>query len=88
MTNKFQTRIKELFPENGVMCLTESSTPEGVAYYYSEEQVQRLAALIVKECIAIIDDVYEQAEPDHGCHDRATWATSDDIKYMFGVQDE
>jgi hypothetical protein len=46
----------------------------------------KFAELIVRECAQAIDKVYEDAEPDHGCYDWATWAEGSDILKHFGVK--
>jgi hypothetical protein len=48
---------------------------------------QKFAELIVKECARAVDKVYEDAEPDHGCYDWATWAEGADVLKHFGVED-
>jgi hypothetical protein len=47
----------------------------------------KFAELIVKECARAVDKVYEDAEPDHGCYDWATWAEGADVLKHFGVED-
>jgi hypothetical protein len=46
----------------------------------------KFAELIVKECARAVDKVYEDAEPDHGCYDWATWAEGADVLKHFGVE--
>ena len=45
------------------------------------------AELIVRECARAVDKVYEDAEPDHGCYDWATWAEGADVLKHFGVEE-
>jgi hypothetical protein len=54
----------------------------------SREQIlEKFAELIVRECARAVDKVYEDAEPDHGCYDWATWAEGADVLKHFGVQE-
>jgi hypothetical protein len=48
---------------------------------------KRFAELIVRECARAVDKVYEDAEPDHGCYDWATWAEGADVLKHFGVEE-
>jgi hypothetical protein len=47
----------------------------------------KFAELIVRECARAVDKVYEDAEPDHGCYDWATWAEGADVLKHFGVEE-
>jgi hypothetical protein len=47
---------------------------------------KKFAELIVRECARAVDKVYEDAEPDHGCYDWATWAEGADVLKHFGVE--
>jgi hypothetical protein len=47
--------------------------------------IEKFAELIVRECARAVDKVYEDAEPDHGCYDWATWAEGADVLKHFGV---
>ena len=49
--------------------------------------MEKFAELIVRECARAVDKVYEDAEPDHGCYDWATWAEGADVLKHFGVED-
>lgn len=51
----------------------------------NNEFVLQFAELIIKECASVIDKVYEQSQPDHGCYDWATFADADDIRSHFGI---
>jgi hypothetical protein len=54
----------------------------------SREQIlEKFAELIVRECARAVDKVYEDAEPDHGCYDWATWAEGADVLKHFGVEE-
>jgi hypothetical protein len=46
----------------------------------------KFAELIVKECAIAVDKVYENAEPDHGCYDWATFANGSDVLKHFGIE--
>jgi hypothetical protein len=48
---------------------------------------EKFAELIVRECARAVDKVYEDAEPDHGCFDWATWAKGADVLKHFGVEE-
>ena len=48
---------------------------------------EKFAELIVRECARAVDKVYEDAEPDHGCYDWATWAEGADVLKHFGVEE-
>jgi len=52
-----------------------------------EVDLEKFAELIVRECARAVDKVYEDAEPDHGCYDWATWAEGADVLKHFGVED-
>ena len=56
-------------------------------YDYHPEFAKKFAELIVKECARAVDKVYEDAEPDHGCYDWATWAEGADVLKHFGVEE-
>jgi hypothetical protein len=48
---------------------------------------RKFAELIIWECARAVDKVYEDAEPDHGCYDWATWAQGADVLKHFGVEE-
>ena len=48
---------------------------------------EKFAELIVRECARAVDKVYEDAEPDHGCYDWATWAEGADVLKHFGIKE-
>jgi hypothetical protein len=50
-------------------------------------KARKFAELIVRECARAVDKVYEDAEPDHGCYDWATWAEGADVLKHFGVEE-
>jgi hypothetical protein len=52
-----------------------------------EFNYKKFAELIVRECARAVDKVYEDAEPDHGCYDWATWAEGADVLKHFGVEE-
>jgi hypothetical protein len=51
-----------------------------------DEFCKKFAELIIKECARSVDKVYEDAEPDHGCYDWATFAQGSDVLKHFGVK--
>ena len=57
------------------------------AHKAMEEGMEKFAELIVRECARAVDKVYEDAEPDHGCYDWATWAEGADVLKHFGVEE-
>lgn len=56
------------------------------SYNLTDEQLLNITKDIVFRCAAAIDTVYENAEPDHGCYDWATFAVSEDILIYFGME--
>ena len=46
---------------------------------------RKFAELLIREAARAIDKVYEDAEPDHGCYDWATWAEGSDVLAHFGL---
>jgi hypothetical protein len=59
----------------------------GDGVVYDNFDPKKFAELIVRECARAVDKVYEDAEPDHGCYDWATWAEGADVLKHFGVED-
>jgi hypothetical protein len=57
-----------------------------VGYTVTQFFEQKFAELIIRECARAVDQVYEDAEPDHGCYDWATWAEGADVLKHFGVE--
>jgi hypothetical protein len=47
----------------------------------------KFAELIVRECARAVNKVYEDAEPDHGCYDWATFARGSDVLKHFEVEE-
>jgi hypothetical protein len=79
-------RIKELKHQASLWC--DKNIPE----QYSEETnsygtawEDKFAELLIRECAKSVDKVYEDAEPDHGCYDWATFARGIDVLKHFGV---
>jgi hypothetical protein len=60
---------------------------EEIAPGWVECRDSKFAELIVWECARAVDKVYEDAEPDHGCYDWATWAEGADVLKHFGVEE-
>jgi hypothetical protein len=58
----------------------------GDGVVYDNFDPKKFAELIVRECARAVDKVYEDAEPDHGCYDWATWAEGADVLKHFGVE--
>lgn len=56
------------------------------SYHLTDEQLSDLVKDVVYRCAIAIDTVYENAEPDHGCYDWATFADSGDILIHFGME--
>jgi hypothetical protein len=73
-------RIKELAEQAGIF------KPEQFRQHIDALQLEKFAELIVRECARVVDKVYEDAEPDHGCYDWATWAEGADVLKHFGVE--
>lgn len=48
---------------------------------------KKFAELIIRECVLAVNTVYENAEPDHGCYDWATFADGKDILNHFGLEE-
>jgi hypothetical protein len=69
-------RIQQLLSQAGVHY---EVMPKDTVY-------EKFAELIVRECARAVDKVYEDAEPDHGCYDWATWAEGADVLKHFGVE--
>ena len=61
--------------------------PDGFATSASKAFADRFAELIVRECAGAVDTVYENAEPDRGCYDWATWAYGSDVLAHFGLEE-
>jgi hypothetical protein len=59
----------------------------GDGVVYDNFDPKKFAELIIRECARAVDKVYEDAEPDHGCYDWATWAEGADVLKHFGVED-
>jgi hypothetical protein len=59
----------------------------GDGVVYDNFDPKKFAELIVRECARAVDKVYEDAEPDHGCYDWATWAEGADVLKHFGVEE-
>ena len=58
----------------------------GDGVVYDNFDPKKFAELIIRECARAVDKVYEDAEPDHGCYDWATWAEGADVLKHFGVE--
>lgn len=52
---------------------------------FRDDELAKFAELIIRECARAVDQVYEDAEPDHGCYDWATFAEGADVLKHFGV---
>ena len=74
-------RINEFIKQSYVT--VQSPSGEGYTHFSQE----KFAELIVRECARAVDKVYEDAEPDHGCYDWATWAEGADVLKHFGVEE-
>jgi hypothetical protein len=59
----------------------------GDGVVYDNFDPKKFAELIVRECARAVDKVYEDAEPDHGCYDWATWAEGADVLKHFGIEE-
>jgi hypothetical protein len=80
-------RIKGLAEQAGLKIEYQMiNPPKPLQILGSAEQLEKFAELIVKECARAVDKVYEDAEPDHGCYDWATWAEGADVLKHFGVE--
>jgi hypothetical protein len=80
-------RIKQLYVQ--AIQYADSVVPKHDRYndiYYAIVSGKH-AELIVRECARAVDKVYEDAEPDHGCYDWATWAEGADVLKHFGVEE-
>jgi hypothetical protein len=54
----------------------------------SDDNLRKFAELIVRECARAVNKVYEDAEPDHGWPDWATFAPQgSDVLKHFGVEE-
>jgi hypothetical protein len=53
----------------------------------SDDNLRKFAERIVRECARAVNKVYEDAEPDHGCYDWATFAQGSDVLKHFGVEE-
>jgi hypothetical protein len=82
---KMNERILELAVQAGVTGYFAAGTEYATPIPLTPE-LQKFAELIVKECARAVDKVYEDAEPDHGCYDWATWAEGADVLKHFGVE--
>jgi len=51
------------------------------------ESFEKFAELLIRECAAAIDTVYEKAPPARGCYDWATFAVGEDILNHFELQE-
>lgn len=84
-------RIKQL-AEQALREVTEHGfsdavyRPDGFAASASKAFADRFAELIIRECASAVDTVYENAEPDHGCYDWATFAEGVDVLTHFGIE--
>jgi hypothetical protein len=58
----------------------------GDGVVYDNFDPKKFAEFIIRECARAVDKVYEDAEPDHGCYDWATWAEGADVLKHFGVE--
>jgi hypothetical protein len=67
--------------------LLKQSRTEYWTQYTPSYDYEKFAELIVRECARAVDKVYEDAEPDHGCYDWATWAEGADVLKHFGVEE-
>lgn len=54
----------------------------------AEVALEKFAELIVRECAGAIDKVNDDAPPDHGCMDWATFASGDDVLAHFGLAEK
>jgi hypothetical protein len=80
-------RIQELAKQAGLKIEYQMiNPPKPLQILGSAEQFEKFAELIVRECARAVDKVYEDAEPDHGCYDWATWAEGADVLKHFGVE--
>ena len=68
--------------------VNESVIPYGkTASEFQRIFESKFAELLIKECARSVDKVYEDAEPDHGCYDWATFAQGSDVLKHFGVEE-
>jgi hypothetical protein len=80
-------RIQELAKQAGLKIEYQMiNPPKPLQILGSAEQFEKFAELIIRECARAVDKVYEDAEPDHGCYDWATWAEGADVLKHFGVE--
>ena len=83
-------RIKELHGQAYLYALhNETKAREGGSHEpgtFDNDYREKFAELIIRECARAVDKVYEDAEPDHGCYDWATWAEGADVLKHFGVE--
>jgi hypothetical protein len=82
-------RIQELAEQAGASVLREQTRSGDWVDFsdYTGFDHTKFAELIVRECARAVDKVYEDAEPDHGCYDWATWAEGADVLKHFGVEE-
>jgi len=80
-------RINELNREAQAFAIRIWGEDEDYFNQWVETYKEKLAELIVRECARAVDKVYEDAEPDHGCYDWATWAEGADVLKHFGVEE-
>jgi hypothetical protein len=74
-------RIRELEDEACLFARRQTTDLDEWEFIFRK----KFAELIVRECARAVDKVYEDAEPDHGCYDWATWAEGADVLKHFGV---
>jgi hypothetical protein len=77
-------RIKEMWEEATVSVWPRPGKFTAGEY---DHHLAKFAELIVRECARAVDKVYEDAEPDHGCYDWATWAEGADVLKHFGFEE-
>jgi hypothetical protein len=81
-------RIKELAEQANIEFTYDvTETPTRAFAECWEDELEKFAELIVRECARAVDKVYEDAEPDHGCYDWATWAEGADVLKHFGIEE-
>jgi hypothetical protein len=74
-------RIEELAVQSGL-----AQAADVRAGFIFPPGMEKFAELLIQECARAVDKVYEDAEPDHGCYDWATWAEGADVLKHFGVE--
>jgi hypothetical protein len=79
-----EKKVKELLVQAGVYdCQPDDPN---LKIEDIDKEYLTLIELVVRECARAVDKVYEDAEPDHGCYDWATWAEGADVLKHFGVK--